>query len=156
MKPATHSWSFTAPHTLLDMTRTGYSDKPLFEKLGIKTPSRTHFINIPSNYFSWLELPEETLQKVTLNQNPDFIHLFVTSIHELKEQLPNLKHHLDPAGMLWISWPKKTSGIPHDLNENDIRECALQNGLVDVKVCSVSKEWSGLKLVFPLKDRPQK
>jgi len=60
---------------------------------------------------------------------------------------------LTPAGMLWVSWPKKASGVATDLTENDVRNIGLQAGLVDVKVCAVNEIWSGLKFVIRLKDR---
>ena len=56
-------------------------------------------------------------------------------------------------GALWICWPKRSSGVPTDLSENAIRDHAMDNGLVDVKVCAVDRTWSGLKLVYRLVDR---
>jgi hypothetical protein len=83
----------------------------------------------------------------------DFIHFFTTSRTELEKHLPALKQELDYGGCVWISWPKKSSGVTNDLTENVIREAALVLGLVDVKVCAVDETWSGLKLVYRLKDR---
>jgi hypothetical protein len=60
---------------------------------------------------------------------------------------------LAPAGMLWVSWPKKSSGVPTDLDENKVRDIGLAAGLVDVKVCAVTEVWSGLKFVRRLNDR---
>jgi hypothetical protein len=73
----------------------------------------------------------------------------------LNEQFPRLKEALSPSGMLWVSWPKASSGVPTDLSENVVREIGLANGLVDVKVCAVDEVWSGLKFVYRIKDRPQ-
>ena len=67
--------------------------------------------------------------------------------------LPELKYQLKPNGMIWVSWPKKSSKVVTDINENIIRDYALQIGLVDIKVCAVDEIWSGLKLVIPVKDR---
>ncbi|HEX7962023.1 MAG TPA: DUF3052 domain-containing protein, partial [Terriglobales bacterium] len=83
----------------------------------------------------------------------DFIHYFTVSKTELQQRLPKFKQQLDYAGCVWISWPKKSSGVPTDLTENVVRDLALACGLVDVKVCAVDEIWSGLKLVYRLKDR---
>jgi len=91
--------------------------------------------------------------KLRLKGPLDFVHFFTTSKTELEQRLPILKQELDFAGGLWISWPKKSSGVPTDLTENVIRELAIACGLVDVKVCAIDDTWSGLKLVYRLKDR---
>ena len=83
----------------------------------------------------------------------DFAMIFIKSQAEMKEQFPKFARRLAPAGMLWVSWPKKTSGVVTDLNENDVRRIGLAAGLVDVKVCAVSEVWSGLKFVIRVKDR---
>ncbi len=83
----------------------------------------------------------------------DFIQLFVTQRADLKHRFKDAKKCLARNGSLWISWPKKASGTPTDLNENSIREIGLGIGLVDVKVCAVDETWSGLKFVYRLKDR---
>jgi hypothetical protein len=79
--------------------------------------------------------------------------LFTKSATSLKKEFKPLAKNLAPAGMLWISWPKRTSGVPTDLNENLVRDIGLAAGLVDVKVCAVTEVWSGLKFVRRLKDR---
>jgi hypothetical protein len=79
--------------------------------------------------------------------------LFTKSAASLKNEFTQLAKNLAPAGMLWISWPKKSSGVPTDLNENLVRDIGLAAGLVDVKVCAVTEVWSGLKFVRRLKDR---
>ena len=83
----------------------------------------------------------------------DFAMIFVKSAGELKKQFPRFAAQLAPAGMLWVSWPKKASGLATDLNENEVRKIGLEAGLVDVKVCAVSEIWSGLKFVRRVKDR---
>ena len=83
----------------------------------------------------------------------DFAMIFIKSQADMKEQFPRFARRLAPAGMLWVSWPKKTSGLVTDLNENDVRRIGLTAGLVDVKVCAVSDVWSGLKFVIRVKDR---
>jgi hypothetical protein len=79
--------------------------------------------------------------------------MFVKTASELKKQFPRFSKQLAPAGMLWVSWPKKTSGVTTDLTENEVRRIGLEAGLVDVKVCAVSEIWSGLKFVIRVKDR---
>jgi hypothetical protein len=78
--------------------------------------------------------------------------IFIKSQAEMEEQLPKFLQHLAPAGVLWVSWPKKTSGLVTDLNEDDVRRIGLTAGLVDVKICAVSEVWSGLKFVIRVKD----
>jgi hypothetical protein len=86
----------------------------------------------------------------------DFVMIFVKSQAELRKQFPQFARQLAPAGMLWVSWPKKSSGVTTDVGENDVRGIGLEAGLVDVKVCAVSEIWSGLKFVTRVKDRPKK
>ena len=83
----------------------------------------------------------------------DFIQLFTNSLEEYYRELPLLKKQLKKDGILWVSWYKKASGKKSELTDNIIRNYGLETGLVDVKVCSVDEDWSGLKLVFRLKDR---
>ena len=132
----------------------GYSQKSLAQKLGLKENFQVIFINKPANFEKQLGQLEPN---IAIDQNMrhqyDFIHFFTKSREEYESRLLKLKSHLKPAGMIWISWPKKASKVTTDLDENIIREFALQNGLVDVKVCAVDEIWSGLKLVIPVKDR---
>src|SRR4030095_4187691 len=125
----------------------GYSKRPLAEKLGIR--DRAVVLNAPSGYEITLGRAFET----SLSQGEKFVQFFTKERAELEKKFPGLKSALAKDGMLWISWPKGTSKIPTDVNENVVREIALRNGLVDVKVCAVDDTWSGLKLVFRLKDR---
>ena len=83
----------------------------------------------------------------------DFVHLFTDGRSTLAKEMPKLRDSLKPNGTLWISWPKKSSGVRTDLDENIVRDIGLKAGLVDVKVCAVDETWSGLKFVFRLKDR---
>ena len=132
----------------------GYSGKPLFEKLGLKPGQRVFVWNAPNDYHLELEPLRDSIQLKSRLKGPlDFIHFFTTSRSELERRLPSLKKQLDYGGCVWISWPKKSSGVTTDVNENVIRDTALALGLVDVKVCAVDETWSGLKLVYRLKDR---
>ncbi len=98
-------------------------------------------------------MPEGAIYSQTLTGKLDFVQLFATKRKELAKKFADAKEHLAADGMIWISWPKKSSGVKTDLDENAIREIGLAIGLVDVKVCAVDGTWSGLKFVYRLKDR---
>jgi hypothetical protein len=136
------------------METAGYSKKPLVDKLGIKPGYRIEVINPPTDYVKLLgALPDDVALNEAASGALDFIHIFTTRREELEERFSRLKQRLAQTGMLWVSWPKGASKISTDLNENIIREIGLANGLVDVKVCAVDQNWSGLKFVYRLKDR---
>jgi hypothetical protein len=138
----------------LTNTNTGYSGTPLINKLGIKEGTDVLFLNSPDGYKNILgELHDSVTVKRKLIPGLDFIQLFIKNQKELKDKFPSLKKSLNPNGQIWISWPKKSSKITTDVTENTIRDFILQNGMVDVKVCAIDETWSGLKLVFRLKDR---
>jgi hypothetical protein len=130
----------------------GYSGTPLIQKLGIKSGFKLKVLNEPDEYWDWVApLPEGTSS--TAKNQFDFVHLFVTSRKKYETEVLKLRDKLHPDGMIWISWPKKSAKVETDLDENIIRDFALKNKLVDVKVCAVSEIWSGLKLVIPVKYR---
>lgn len=133
---------------------TGYSGTPLINKLGIKPGLKVLLLNQPVNYDELLEM-DISDQLVKKNNIPDMVHLFVKSNKELEKELLQLKSVINknPAVTIWVSWYKKSAKIPTDVTEDVIRNYALKNNLVDVKVCAVSDVWSGLKLVVPLKKR---
>jgi len=132
----------------------GYSKRSLVDKLGIKAGYRAAILGSPPDYDSILgELPPRVKLGKDLRPEHDFVHYFCQSRRELEQKFPLLKSSLAHTGMLWISWPKASSGVTTDLNENVIREIGLKNGLVDVKVCAVDDTWSGLKFVYRVKDR---
>jgi hypothetical protein len=99
------------------------------------------------------KLPPGTRIRNNSKDSFPFIQCFCTELRDLERRFPILKKQLAPDGMLWISWPKGSSKVPTDLNENVIRDVGLRNGLVDVKVCAVDDIWSGLKFVYRLRDR---
>jgi hypothetical protein len=123
---------------------------PLFQKLGLKEGMSVRLINPPDNYIALTGLSTNQKPKTTIW---DFIHLFTNSVAELETTLPGLKPVLNKQGMIWVSWYKKSSGKSSELSDVIVRDCALAIGLVDVKVCAVDADWSGLKLVFRLRDR---
>jgi hypothetical protein len=129
----------------------GYSGTPLAKKLGIKEQFRVALLDLPVDVKGELE---SALASCQIAKEPvDFAMIFVKTANELKKQFPKFAKQLAPAGMLWVSWPKKASGLATDLNENEVRRIGLDAGLVDVKVCAVSETWSGLKFVIRVKDR---
>jgi hypothetical protein len=139
------------------MKTSGYSGTPLAKKLGIKDNFKIKLINQPDYYFElFSNLPESFFQIEKNKSKKDFIHLFTKEKSELIRNIPKLKKEIESNGMIWISWPKKSSKIKTDVTEDVIREIVIKNGLVDVKVCAVDETWSGLKLVIPLKDRKKK
>ena len=111
-------------------------------------------INNPEYYFNLLPgLPDQIEIVNDTKSQKDFIHFFVKEETELLKQILVLKYQIKSNGMIWISWPKKTSKVTTDITEDGIRKIALDNGLVDIKVCGVDEVWSGLKLVIPVKER---
>ncbi len=132
----------------------GYSGKPLPQKLGIKQGDVLAFLNAPEDYGRTLgKLPVEVTVTRTLKAQLDFIQFFATDRADLERELPRLKEKLKQGGMIWVSWPKASSGLETDLTDGVVREAGLKNGLVDVKVCAVDDSWSALKFVRRLKDR---
>ena len=133
----------------------GYSKNPLWKKLGIKEGYQCLLYQSPGNYFELLEsIPDKSEFTDSIGEiDYDFIHVFVTNLSELEDNWKKCKNKLKKAGMLWVSWPKGGSSIKTDLNGNIVREFGLNGGLVDVKVCAVDNDWSGLKFMYRKKDR---
>ena len=124
------------------------------KKLGIKEGWKIRLIGAPADYFHWLDA-DLSGQLCTAREVPDLIHVFAASAKDFELAMKSV---LAAAGknrqlVVWVSWYKKSSGKATDLTENIIRDYALANGLVDIKVCAVSEEWSGLKLVVPVAKR---
>lgn len=136
------------------MGTAGYSGTPLARKLGIKAGHTVVLINEPKQYLQLFEdMPEVIYAKGEVPESADFIHLFCTAKTDFERQSLAVKPALKKTGMLWVSWPKGSSKIATDLGRDYIREYLLNNGLVDVKVCAVDQDWSGLKFMYRLKDR---
>jgi hypothetical protein len=136
------------------MKASGYSRTPLARKLGLKEGYIISVINSPDYYFQlFTDLPDklEIVDNAGLKKNG--IHYFVKEQKQLLKDIRQLKAQMKQDGMIWISWPKKASKLASDVTEDVIREIALENGLVDIKVCAVDEVWSALKLVIPVKDR---
>ncbi|HTR76991.1 MAG TPA: DUF3052 domain-containing protein [Gemmatimonadaceae bacterium] len=132
----------------------GYSGTPLIQKLGIKASHRVAIRQEPPTFAASLGPLPPGVRLVRGSAGVlDVIVVFFKTERELQRRFAVLAERLAPAGMLWIAWPKKSSGVPSDLSENRVREIGLAEGLVDVKVCAIDETWSGLKFVRRLKDR---
>lgn len=123
----------------------GYSGTPLWKKLGYKEGMRARLIEAPSNYLNLLGAPFEPT--FADGEDVDLVHGFFTDRAVLATVLIELRDRLSAEAVVWVSWPKKTSGVPTDITEDTIRELALPLGFVDTKVCAVDQVWSALKLV---------
>ena len=132
----------------------GYSGKPLVQKLGIK-PGFCIFVDGLSVAYADVvgQLPDGVRIANTAKAPLDMVHVFATEAKGFAVKLRSYRKAIAPDGMIWASWPKKASGVVTDVTETLVRETALANGLVDIKVCAVDHVWSGLKLVIPVKDR---
>ena len=133
----------------------GYSGTPLTKKLGIKQGFRVALVGAPDRFREELtDLPPGVTFVTSLAAQLDLILFFVKSQSEMTRNFSRLAAKLKPAGMLWVAWPKKASGVATDLADNNVRQIGLDAGLVDVKVCAVTEIWSWLKFVIRVKDRP--
>ncbi|WP_123040593.1 DUF3052 domain-containing protein [Cohnella candidum] len=129
----------------------GYSGTPLVKKLGYQAGQRVCVVHAPDAYWETLgELPEGIVRAAEGEGELDLVHLFVRSRQECENWIPIYRERIRPSGMIWVSWPKKASKVPTDVTEDAIRSFALEQRLVDVKVCAVDTVWSGLKLVIPV------
>lgn len=131
----------------------GYSKTPLIKKLGIKEGFKIKLINVPTYYFELLGPFPKTIKITKSSKDLDFIHFFTNRIKELESLLPKFKKQIYPDGMIWVSWYKKSSGKGTEVNEDIIRNTSLAMGMVDVKVCAIDDDWSGLKIVIRKENR---
>jgi hypothetical protein len=120
----------------------GYSGTPLAQKLGFKAGMRAVYVDAPEGFAIAGVTTRPRLAKAT-----DLVLCFVTARRDLERRLPALRKAIEPAGMLWIAWPKRASKVQTDMTEDVVREVALPTGLVDTKVCAIDEVWSGLRLV---------
>jgi hypothetical protein len=127
----------------------GYSGTPLAKKLSLKDGQRAWWENMPPGVRAEIESDGLVLDHLPAPAAPiEAAHVFVTERAALEDAIVRLLPLLDPAGFLWVSWPKKASKVPTDISEDVIRDVALPTGLVDVKVCAIDATWSGLKLMI--------
>ena len=126
----------------------GYSGTPLPKKLGIKPGFRCVFPGAPGDFPETLgELPDDVTVLARPGKDLDCVVLFTRSRSELERRFSNLAKRLTPAGMLWVAWPKKASGVPTDVTDSVVRSHGLAQGLVDNKVCAIDETWSGLRFM---------
>ena len=132
----------------------GYSGTPLPKKLGVKADQRIALLNEPKDFQKELgQLPPNSQILKRLSAPLDLVLLFVDREKILAKQFPALAKKLSTNGMIWVAWPKKSSGVPTDLIFERVQRIGLDYGLVDVKICAIDDTWSGLKFVIRLKDR---
>jgi hypothetical protein len=131
-----------------------HAQKSLADKLGIAPQSSILVLDVPQPYHELLgQMPDDVVIHEKGDGPFDMIHFFTKSREDLERYFPELKSRIKQNGMLWISWPKMSSGIISDINENIIMQIGLKNGLVDVKVVAIDETWSGLKFVYRVKER---
>jgi len=134
----------------------GYSGTPLAQKLGLKAGQSVVTIGAPAGYRKLLSpLPEKVTFTAEIKNGATFLHLFVSDRKPLERELKRLRKLIADNGILWVSWPKKSSGVKTDITEDVIREVCLPLGFVDIKVCAVDETWSGLKLMIRRENRRQ-
>jgi hypothetical protein len=131
------------------MAAAGYSGTPLWRKLGYRAGTTSLVDGAPRGYERLLALPADV--RVAWIARPrrgmEFVHVFCADCAALAAKLRTYRSRIAPAGVIWVSWPKRASGVATDITEDRIRELALPIGLVDIKVCAVDQTWSGLKLM---------
>jgi hypothetical protein len=147
----------SADDSVKHFTMAGYSGTPLPQKLGIKEGMIVVAINPPENYRKLLgEIPSGVNFATRPVGNTKFVHLFATRRSELAQELSILRRKIAEDAAVWVSWPKKSSGVATDVTEDVIRAVALPLGFVDIKVCAVDEIWSGLKLMIRRENRKLK
>ena len=131
----------------------GYSGTPLAKKLGIKAGMLVHAVHAPADYCRLLDPLPDHVTFAERAKELDLVHVFTKNRSELVELLDHYQGKIKQNGAIWVSWPKKASGIPSEITEDTVRDVALPLGLVDIKVCAVDDVWSGLKLVIRKENR---
>jgi hypothetical protein len=132
----------------------GYSENSLAKKLGIKPGMIIHVVNAPVDYATLVDpFPENVVISSKAEPELDMVHIFTKSRSELLASLKTFQGKIKQNGIIWVSWPKKSSGVPSEVTEDTVREVALPLRLVDIKVCAVDETWSGLKLVIRKENR---
>lgn len=136
------------------MSPAGYSGTPLVRKLGIKPGYRLWSFGAPEGYGALIgELPDGARPAAPDERGVEFLHVFATTRAALERGLAEARARMAEDGMIWLSWPKKASGVETELDGNVVRGIGLDAGLVDIKVCAVDEVWSGLKFVIRVADR---
>ena len=132
----------------------GYSGTPLAKKLGIKEGARVAFVDAPEGFDDTVApLPDGVEVARQARAGTDVVVFFTTRRARLEQRIDRLRKAIEPDGAVWVAWPKRASGVPTDMTEQEIREVVLPLGLVDNKVCAIDETWSGLRLVIRLEHR---
>src|SRR5262245_59366576 len=132
----------------------GYSGTPLPKKLGIKESFRIGLVYSPKSFVPMLgDLPSNAQILTSLKAPLDLVVLFLDRETTLAKRFPLVAEKLSANGMIWVAWPKKSSGVKTDLTFDNVQRIGLDCGLVDVKICAIDDTWSGLKFVYRVKDR---
>jgi len=132
----------------------GYSGTPLAKKLGIREGDTVALVGAPNGFEEELEgLPDGVTVKHRAGGKPEVVLLFTTQAKDLERRFPTLAKSVWPNGGLWVAWPKRSSGVATDLDENRLRDIGLPHGLVDNKVCAINDTWSGLRFVWRKENR---
>jgi Protein of unknown function (DUF3052) len=132
----------------------GYSGTPLVKKLGIRAGARLFVRSAPANYAELIAPLPPGVQSVSrMSTTTDLAHVFATQRAQLATALSSARRAMRSDAVIWVSWPKKSSGVPSEISEDTVRELALPLGLVDIKVCAVDETWSGLKLMLRKSER---
>ncbi len=125
---------------------------PLYKKLGLKDGQKVILVNIPVNYFDLLvKVPD--VEEAELNDLANFVHVFESSLSALEISFAKAFQRLAAKGMIWVSWPKKTSKVPTDLDYHVAKSVAAKHGMVDIKVSAIDEIWTACKYIVPLKNR---
>ena len=132
----------------MSQAQSGYSGKPVWQKLGIAAGMRVHVSGAPGDYAALVGFDADAIELVGARAGFDLAHLFATDAGRLARDLAALATRLPAEGVVWLSWPKKISGVATDIREDTLRAIALPLGLVDIKVCAIDATWSGLKLMW--------
>lgn len=153
--PQASTWRRLNGSKIMKQPSAGYSGTPLVKKLGIKSGQRICIVDPPRGYLTNTlgRLPKGVMREQLDAGQLDIVHCFARSRDSLVLALPALRDAIAPDGSVWISWPKRASGVQTDLDGNAVRSLGLEAGLVDVKVCAIDGTWSGLKFVFRVTDR---
>jgi hypothetical protein len=141
---------------MVDPRTSGYSGKPVWQKLGLAPAARVLVRGAPSAYARMVGLRDDELNLASPRGSFEIAHVFATSRDALHAEIAALSRRLPARGAIWVSWPKKSAKVATDITEDDVRAVALPFGLVDVKVCAVDAIWSGLKLVWRRENRVDK
>lgn len=135
----------------------GYSETPLVRKLGLRRGMRVRLLGAPERYWRLLGVEPASMGLERLSgdggRKADFTHFFATEASTLEEAFARARAGMEEDGMVWASWPKRSSGVPSGIGRSEVMTAGKEAGLVDIKVCAVDETWSGLKFVIPVADR---